>query len=243
MRKAFIPFLLLANIAFAGEKRIKIAVIDTGISPVAKDLLVRNISGELIPLRNFLCHSGHRDFTETTLSDAAPHGTHIAAIIAASIDPKKTCMVIIKWYHTVEMTEVNKEKTMIGLVDAIRYASSLRVEFMNLSLEGNAYIGIERAAISEAISLGIHVVVSAGNKGIDLDIICETFPACYKMRSSRFRVVGALTPDGRKAQYSNFGSPVTNWEIGEQERLGLFMRGTSQAAAVYTGRWVAEVTR
>jgi hypothetical protein len=79
--------------------------------------------------------------------------------------------------------------------------------------------------------------------GIDLDKKCDIYPGCYNFPNPNFRVVGSTTgyenQYGGYNSYSNFGAVVKYWEDGTNQGLGK-LRGTSQATAIYLGKWIAE---
>jgi hypothetical protein len=61
------------------------------------------------------------------------------------------------------------------------------------------------------------------------------------MYDKRTVVVGSLDNNGKKMESSNFGSAVSRWELGLNViGYGIIMSGTSQAAAVATGKIVSE---
>jgi len=81
--------------------------------------------------------------------------------------------------------------------------------------------------------------VAAGNNGMNFDEKGRYYPACYD--DKRIIVVGMLDKNGVQYKYSNYGSRVTRWEIGyEVVGFEISESGTSQAAAVATGKLVSQ---
>lgn len=209
--------LLLSNNAPV-ESRIKIAVIDTGID------------SSFVELKPYFCKTGHKsivDNTPMTDSTKMKHGTNVTGLIAKSIDPNKACLIIIKFYSS--------EKS--NTVAAINHAISQQADFINMSLGGSEYSTTEYRAITKALSLGIKIAVAAGNDYRNLDNNCYYYPACYAktIHSNQFKVVGSNTYSDK--HYTNYGSIVSTTENGTNVGLPR-LTGTSQATAIFTGKWV-----
>lgn len=202
------------------ENRVKIAVIDTGM--------------EMNPyLKPFLCRGGHTSFVDDApISDGhrGRHGTNVAGLIADNLDPKKHCLLIIKFYSQYLGSIEFKDFVRMG----IEYAITQNVQYINLSLGGPDSMFLEYLSIEKALRLGIKVSVAAGNDGKDLDKKCYYYPACYdfKVQKENFRVVGS-----KGSRFSNRGKIVKFWEDGNDVGVPL-MSGTSQATAIQTGKWV-----
>lgn len=216
---------------------IKVAVIDTGFG-----FQDRGHSAKL-------CKYGHKDFStdrqfssaySTTIPvpvDNNGHGTNIVGIIDhyASEANVNYCIVVIKYYAEFQTGEQNLSAT----VEAIKYATNIGVDFINYSGGGpEADLG-ERLAIIKFLNKGGIFVAAAGNENQSLDIQENAYyPA---MDDPRIVVVGNSNGYGMKSEQSNFGRPVNRWEIGEKvTAFGITETGTSQAAAVATGKIVSQ---
>lgn len=208
-------------------KTIVVAVIDSGV-----DAAVPN-----------LCHRSHISFAKklpNPLVDENGHGTHIAGLISTNAGTGDYCIVSVKYYDPA-MTGL---QNLQNIINAVRYAVSIKVDFINISGGGPEFSEDEFAAIEEALDAKITLVTAAGNEHSDLDKTCDFFPACY---DPRLVVVGNLqkAPEGR-APSSNYGNKVTRWEVGTDLLSTLpggktgRMTGTSQSAAVATGKLVKE---
>lgn len=217
--------------------KIRVAVIDTGIDKAFLD-------------KDFLCKSGHKDFTGTSIIDSSGHGTNISGLIdqnvkelfiengnnVASILSKKAeyCQIILKFYDP--SFHENIEPT----IEAFKYAIQLKVDFINYSAGGNSFSMEEKKLIKKALDMGITVIVAAGNDGLDLSTH-SYYPANH---DSRLVVVGNMKNSKERNVTSNYGPNVKVWEIGTSRlSFGLNggiskMTGTSQATAIRTGKMV-----
>lgn len=202
------------------ETRVKIAVIDTGV----------NVNEKLKP---FLCKGGHISLVDDyPLRDANinMHGTNVVGLISENLDPKRECILMIKFYKDGLATDFFKK-----VRTAVDYAVFREAKFINMSLGGDGASDLEKLAILSALEKGIRVSVAAGNDRRNLDWNCYYYPACYRFNRTTFHVVGSTT-----GKYSNFGKKITHWEDGTNVGTPK-MRGTSQATATHTGKWVREV--
>lgn len=241
-----------ADMGWASKvKKIKVAVIDTGIDP-------KLLKG------NSYCKGGHKDFTDKGLDDAHGHGTHISGLIdqyaknyvfndkpAFKMDEIKVdyCQIVIKYWHS------NQDKTTDPLetsIKAIQYAIDQEVDVINYSGGGDAPSDKEKALVLKALNKGIKFVAAAGNGalnleneniGYDLDVK-PYYPAMY---DPRIYVVGNITKDNSIVTSSNRGKSVKYWEVGDRVLSRLpgssygYMTGTSQATAIKTGKLIREM--
>lgn len=197
------------------ENRSKIAVIDTGITS--------NFPSE------YLCSENHKDFTKEGLQDFRRHGTLIAYILAHYINPKTTCIVIIKYWTA------NSEENPWNYVRALKYVSELKnVKYLNLSLGGDGILPLEKAYLEKIISNKVIVFNAAGNNSLDLSKSCTVWPACYKI----LNYVIASCNNNVLEWYSNYNGPVNACEYGTQEYAGIRMQGTSFSSPVFLGKYI-----
>lgn len=204
---------LFCSNVYCKESRVAIAVIDTGITP----------NSALIP---FLCHPGQVDLTSTTLRDEIGHGTAVAGLITQNLDRSKYCIISVK----VWTKKHSPHATGYIIQEAINFVQLLyNISYINISLSGNNYDRTEFEAIKIAANKGIVIVISAGNKGENLDKKCDVFPACYGIKG--VYVVGALE-HGVQADYSNYGKVVNAWASGDTQCVdGFCINATSAASA------------
>lgn len=203
------------------ENRIQISIVDTGI----------NLTPALAP---YLCSEGHKDLTGRGLQDTVGHGTTMAFLIAQSISPATHCLVIIKWLDYGDEGPINR------FSDGLIQAAYSKAKYMNVSAGGRGFSRLEDMALRYAVDQGMRVIVAAGNDGLDLNKDCSIYPACFMTESPNFYTVGALSPNGERAEFSNYGDIVDMWELGIIEGVdGALMFGTSPATAVATGKIAA----
>jgi len=233
IKSLFISILyLLSSTAFAGQ--VRIAVVDTGLN--LKDNRFTNI----------LCKDGSKDLTGEGFRDYVGHGTHVAGLIRRQLIglESKYCLVIIKYYK-VNSIDDNKELFQ----QAIQYAASINLDFVNVSAEGPGYSLREYTAIK--ITPETKWVIAAGNGGKDLDVSCDVYPVCYNLPN--IIGVGNLERDLTHSDTSNYGTKVTAWEMGIKVTSDFIphdlckyhcdkrMSGTSMSTAIHTGKLVKEL--
>jgi len=229
----------------SAAKTITIAVIDTGIDASNPKL----------------CKMGHKSFIDDKpLVDNHGHGTHIAGLIAANAGDLDYCIVSLKFYSDSNTGQQNLANT----VAAVRYATNIKVDYINYSGGGPEFDEQESLAVKAALKQKIKIFAAAGNEHENLDLKCDYFPACY---DKKITMVGNLTqlkvPDWvRTLAYvkfikdlikedpkvvnstSNYGKRVSIWEVGTELESTMpggkrgKMTGTSQATAVATGKAV-----
>lgn len=187
---------------------IKVAVIDSGLEKTHS-----------IPL----CDN------QTKLSDANGHGTNISHAIHNQITNKtKYCQVIYK---------VIDDKYVIfkPYIDALKKISERKdIHIINISLSGKIYSAQEDYYIKKIVKQGKFVVVAAGNQGLNLSKKCNVYPSC--ITEPKMIVVGNIDKESKIDSQSNYGGPVHMYEIGKFCYKGECMSGTSQSAAILTGK-------
>jgi cell wall-associated protease len=124
------------------------------------------------------------------------------------------------------------DTTAAAFLTAIRYATELNVDVINLSAGGPDYSREEALAIQKALNKGIKIIAAAGNENTDFSQKCQYYPACY---DDRIISVGCMNYNYEPCTRSNFGGKIKMVQIGEQQN-GL--TGTSQATAIATGLYV-----
>lgn len=120
---------------------------------------------------------------------------------------------------------------------AIIFAIKANVDIINLSYGGEYYNPIEGFIIASALQRQIIIVAAAGNEDTDLDKTCNFYPACS---DKRILVVGNGHNNDNKNTKTNYGETVVDiWENGDNvTNGGVTMSGSSQAAAIATGKMV-----
>ena len=245
--------LLIVSLLFVGvhansksspnKKQIVVAVIDTGIDPQ-------------LMKHNSICKDGHKDFTGTGLVDNHGHGTHISGIIDQYVKnyiftykkdsnlidniQENYCQIIIKFFNT----KASDGDTLSNVILSFRWAIDHNVDIINFSGGGTEFSKEEKLVVVEALNKGIKIVTADSNEKSDIDKN-KYYPAMY---DKRIHIVGNLVKDtNERAPSSNYGASINTWEIGTHVLSRLpgksfgIMTGTSQAAAVKTGKIVREM--
>jgi hypothetical protein len=201
-------FLFSLIFSLYAQDVIKVAVVDTGLE-----------KNHNIPLCN----------TQTNINDANGHGTNISNAINSQIENKKGyCQVIYK--------VMSGENIQINAYMASLYAISKRkdINVVNLSIAGVGNMKQETTLIKNMVNSGKIVVVAAGNGGKNLTESCNVYPACIS--EPNLVVVGNKDHTGDIKAGSNHGGPVDIYVEGNYCHKGKCLFGTSQAAAIVTGK-------
>ncbi len=210
-----------------------VAVIDTGF----------NFDSNF--MNNNLCKFGHKDFTsiqqgvkpygykDFVPSDSIGHGANVVGLINQYAKNSNYCIVVLKYYDRSDTATDPLSNT----INAIRYATSLGVKYINYSGGGTDPSYLEKLAIKNFLDQGGKFVAAAGNERKNVDQ-SGYYPA---LDDSRITVVGSAEKDGTVSTYSNWGSSVKRWEYGSNAvGFGIKMSGTSQATAIATGKIINE---
>ena len=212
------------NVGKTFERKVTIAIIDTGINKTSELQKIKFVSGyDFVNDRNY------------TYDDNG-HGTNIAKVITKTINNKR----VFKKVRIMPLKVLSEtgEGTTSDIADAVRFAADNGADIINMSLEGKSKSRILENAINYAYNKGIIIIASAGNDNHNT--------AYYPARYSKVISVSALDATGNKAFYSNFGAQVDisapgnsndNVNFGFNTENIIFKRseGTGVAAAHVTG--------
>lgn len=211
-------------------KTIRVAVIDTGFNYSFKQYKHFKID------KPKLCKTGHKDFTNSSLTDTNGHGSNIVSLISKGNTKVDYCLIILKYY--------SKDTENISLdieLEAIKYAIKQKVDIINLSIAGYSYSKEECKLVKVALDKGIKIVAAAGNEGFDLSNT-KVYPA---MCDRRVKIVMNYNKNTRHymSNYANnlikeqgtYQYGVSNKELPE------FKTGTSQATANYTSKLIKQL--
>lgn len=198
---------------FTGNRRVVVAVIDTGVDYNHPDL-ASNIwknPGEIPGNGIDDDHNGFIDDVrgwdfqnnDNDPMDDNRHGTHCAGVIGAE---GNNSMGIAGLNHRVSILPIkflgNSGGTLEGGVKSIQYATLMKVNIMSNSWGGGGESQILKEAIEKARDAGILFVAAAGNSSADNDAT-DTFPANYDV--SNVLSVAAIDNQGKLAKFSNYG--------------------------------------
>jgi len=155
--------------------------------------------------------------------DENGHGTHCAGIAASSLHG------VAKQANIIAVKVMGDDGTGSGsdIISGIDFTvqavvASSRPSVINLSVTTPASDAIDDA-VSNAVSLGVHVVVAAGNENTDASL---DSPA----RASTVITVGATDINDKRASFSNTGPAVDIWAPG----VGIISLGITSDTAVRT---------
>lgn len=205
---------------------VKVAVLDTGVTPNGND--------------SVNC-TKHIDKTEENNStDGNAHGTHVAGIIAAELNNKGGAGIApeaeIIDIKVLDSAGSGKDSNIIQGINA---AKNENVDIMNMSLGGIGYNPAVEKVVNEAYKSGIAIFVASGNDG--------GTNMAYPAALDNVICVGAVDNNNQRASFSNYGSwvdlsapGVDIWSIAiadDSDAVGGFrlMSGTSQATPVAAG--------
>jgi len=203
-------FLIMAASQIKAEDRIKIAVVDTGIS------FKQSIS-------NYSCRDGHKTYVDDSIYRTHRHGENIISIIAKSVNPKTHCIQSFKVYNT----GMSGKSELAASTKALKDISKdYKIRYLNVSMGGPEPDYREKTYYKRLLLRGVTITVAAGNEGNDLDKKCDYFPACYKKELDfyNFHVVQS------KLASTNYGSITTDTFRGYRAGTPA-LSGTSQASA------------
>lgn len=177
------------------------------------------------------------------IRDFNGHGTHIAGSIKKTIYRENPYapfkMMALKYYSKSDEGDHKK-----AFINALEYAIHAGADIINISGGGNAYDKREFDLLEKARARGILVVAAAGNKKIE-NAYGEFFPAAYHL--SNVISVVATSESGEMLATSNLNEGRENvympgqkiWSTLPENKFG-YKTGSSQAAAIYTGHYIAQ---
>ncbi len=209
-----------------------VCVVDTGIDETHPDLSANIVGG-----RNFVMNRGK--VNPTQWDDDNGHGSHVAGIIASLDNSIGTIGVAPEAsLYAVKALDKRGSGYLSDVTDGIHACINAGADVINMSLGATGDPNSPspmKTAIETATSLGILVVVAAGNEGDD---ISNHIPAGY----SSVIAVAATDSSDHFPTWSNFGlsakdysapgvSIYSTWKDGSYSTIS----GTSMAAPHVTG--------
>ncbi len=177
-----------------GSRKIKIAIIDTGIDYTHPDL-IGNVDGA----------SGY-NFVKNTKDamDDHGHGTHCAGTIGAIHDNSVGVAGVMSEVTIIPLKflDENGSGSLEDAVKAVDYATELDVDIMSNSWGGSGKSEALLEAIKRASDKGIIFTAAAGNNSSNNDTT-PSYPANYE--SPNIIAVAALTAQNDLANFSSYG--------------------------------------
>jgi Subtilase family/Bacterial Ig domain/Fervidolysin N-terminal prodomain len=204
-----------------GNPNVVIAIVDSGVSPVA------DLASKLLPGTNLIDSTG----TEDDLN----HGTGVAGVAAASSN-NSIGVASVAWLNNILPVKIfnSTGTTTCSAVDnGIIWAADHGASVINLSFSGTSECSGEASAVSYAWNKGAVLVAAAGNSSTST----PNYPAAY----SNVLAVSAISSTDQFLSSSDYG----NWISVSAPGCGIYTTlnnggyggscGTSVAAPVVSG--------
>jgi len=226
-----------------GNRKVVVAVIDTGIDPNHRDLMM-NIWRDQAN-KNSKTFGWNFVSNQPNPTDTHGHGTHVAGIIGAIADPNtgvsgvahQVSIMPIKYYSDQNSGPTNLKNT----IRAIHYAVDHGAKIINYSGGGPEFSQEEYLAIKKAEARGVLFVAAAGNEHQNTDQKENAYyPSAYRL--TNILSVAATDIRNNLLPTSNWGKTTVDVAAPGENifstlpagRFG-YMSGTSQATAFVTG--------
>lgn len=183
--------------AFTRGSGVTVAVVDSGVDASHPDL-----AGRVLPQVNML--------NDRLTGDPYGHGTHVAGIVAASLDGVGVAGIAnqarIRPVRVLDATGAGDAATIAaGILSAVRSGATV----VNLSLGGVSRSRVIASAVTYATSRGVTVVAAAGN------LYQVGNPVVYPAALPKVIGVSAIDPSGRSSAFAETGSYVDLVAPGE----------------------------
>ena len=227
-----------------GSRRVKVAVIDTGIDYFHPDLVANIWVNNDIP-GNGLDDDGNGfiddvngfDFVSRDGDpfDDHSHGTHVAGIIGATGN-NRVGITGVCWEVTLMAIKAFDETgnaTTSDTIEAIHYAVANGAQIINASWGQDDSSHALEEAVAAAIKAGVLFIAAAGNENTD----ARVYPAAFDHVVS----VAATDRKDQRPRFSNYGARVDLAAPGEfifstmPDSRYEYFSGTSMAAPHVTG--------
>ncbi|WP_313998568.1 S8 family peptidase [uncultured Paenibacillus sp.] len=173
-----------------GSEEVKIAVLDTGVQADHPDLV-----GKLAEGLNMIDDNLAPD-------DDVGHGTHVAGIIAASVNNGEG-VAGMSWYNKimpVKVLDATGAGTTYSVAEGIIWATDHGAKVINMSLGNYASAMFLQDAIRYAYDRDVVLIAASGNDDTDR----PGYPAAYP----EVVAVAATDARARKAAFSNYGDYI-----------------------------------
>jgi Subtilase family len=193
-----------------GSASTVVAVIDGSF-----DTALPEFNGKITNAYNFVDNNFNVDGplgakTGDDVNNGIWHGSSVAAIVAGKsnevygVCPECKIMplkVLGESYNPITGKYIEDFASVASITSALNYATIKNANVINMSFGANfSFSPSTQAAVTNAYQKNITLVAAAGNENNS----AENYPSDYNHVIS----VAALTADGYKADYSNFGSKV-----------------------------------
>ena len=191
-----------------------VAILDTGVAYENRGVYRRapDLAGTRF-VRGWDFVDGDAHPNDEPPPDRQSHGTHIAGVVAqttgngvgaAGAAPEAAIMPI-------RVLKPDTTGSPRDIAKGLRFAADHGADIANLSIAGPSGARVLEDAIAYAASKGVTIVASAGNDGRS----SVSFPGAYPKVIS----VGAVSRDGTRAGYSNYGKALDLVAPGGDDQL------------------------
>lgn len=173
-----------------GAVWVTIAIVDSGVDLTHPDLFVR-----ILPGYDFVNN-------DNDPQDDNGHGTHVAAIAAASSN-NAVGISGVNWGANIlpiKVLDSSGNGTYSNVANGIVWATDQGAQVINLSLGGGSPSSVLSDAVDYAYNHGVMLIASTGNAGAPAVL----YPAAY----SATIAVGATDSTNTWAGFSNYGTEV-----------------------------------
>jgi subtilisin family serine protease len=204
----------LAWDATTGSSEVVIAIIDSGVNPVA------DLGGKVLSGYDYVGR-------DSDPADENGHGTK-AAGVAAAVGSNSEGVAGYCWgcrILPVRVLDSTGYGSYSNIASGITWAVDHGARILNLSLGGSSSSSTLAAAVDYALRKGALVIAASGNQGCD----CILYPA----RLLGVIAVGATEQDDSFAYYSNWGAD----RGGRSPPGGRAQAESPRAAGASRGRW------
>ena len=211
----------VVNSALLTNRRIVVAVIDTGVDENHSFFKIGNDDNRILPSNR------PADNSPSVLVKNYTHGTHVAGIIVNNTPENVRIRSFNYFYYQSNVDKV--VTTTTKLYSEIELAIAENVDVINMSLAGKGTSSSVEQSINNAISHNIPVVCSAGNEN---DNVNNYYPANIESTIT----VGATNSSNEPCSFSNYGSLIDLSAPGAAINSSIpdnkytFKDGTSMAA-------------
>ncbi len=190
-----------------GSRRVRVAVVDTGVFYRHRDLQSSYMAGGYDWVND-----------DPDPDDDYGHGSWVAGIIAAETGNGYGVAGIARISIIAEKVLNNRGSgTIADLASGITHAADLGVDIINLSLGTDTYSSTLERAVTYAYEKGCLLVAAAGNRGTST----PHYPAAFEEVIAVASTYGE--PEDVRAPYSNYGGWITLSAPGgwDQDRDGI----------------------